>query len=68
MELIAVLVPKAMLGIGLALGRLEELPPPPQEAASVEYATGRRVRPPGVLSLAEGATVEGAAGHRQGRG
>ncbi|MGW0557706.1 hypothetical protein ACWDZ6_26620 [Streptomyces sp. NPDC002926] len=58
----------AMPGIVLALFRLEELLLPPQEAASAEYATGRRVRPPGVLALAERATVEGAAGHRQGRG
>ncbi|WP_327327750.1 hypothetical protein OG735_38365 [Streptomyces sp. NBC_01210] len=68
MELIAVLVPIAMLGVVLALGRYEELLLSPHEEANAEYATGRHMQPLGVPSLPEGATVEGAAGGRPGRG
>ncbi|MET7617965.1 hypothetical protein [Streptomyces sp. NPDC005408] len=46
MAIIAVLVPIAMLGILLALGRYEELLLPQQEEANAEDATAGPVRAP----------------------
>lgn len=66
MAVIAVLIPIAMLGIVLALGRYEELLLPQREA-SVDHAIDRLKQPFGVPSLPEGATVEEAVGHHPGR-
>ncbi|WP_405891119.1 hypothetical protein OG427_35235 [Streptomyces sp. NBC_00133] len=60
MAVIAVLIPIAMLGTVLALGRYEELLLP-QKETSVDNATDRLRQPFGMPSLPAGVTVEEAA-------
>ncbi|MGI5400853.1 hypothetical protein ACQEVG_15615 [Streptomyces sp. CA-135486] len=66
MAVIAVLIPIAMLGIVLALGRYEELLLPQQEG-SVDDTIDRLRQPFGMPSLPQGATVEETVGHHPGR-
>ncbi|MEU4493211.1 hypothetical protein AB0F96_07050 [Streptomyces sp. NPDC023998] len=63
MALIAVLIPMALLGVVLALGRYEELLLPQREA-SLDDAPDRLKQPFGMPSLPKGATVEEVASHR----